>query len=234
CDDAEAPSAVRWSRVLSSPAVERRQASGNGGAAATGGAADGRRPSSCTFVVEGSADNVSSANGITMGDVHGAVRPKTRPADGEETATATATATPSTAVENVYTYTAFEEVVTLQLTGGDPVPSLVDAKDDGERRLRATSSGLTILNHPDASSAPEASNKRAKSGVWPMGGEAGAWTAAADSSSAPGQQQQQQADSTTTPVDALSSMSIDAGVGALAAESVVAAAAAPAVADGGA
>ncbi|CAM9480585.1 unnamed protein product, partial [Ectocarpus sp. 13 AM-2016] len=214
CDDAEAPSA--------------RQASGNGGAA------DGRGPRSFTFVVEGSADNVSSAKGITMGDVHGAVRPKTGPADGEETATATVT--PSTAVENVYTYTAFEEVVTLQLTGGDPVPSSVDAKDDGERRLRATSSGLTILNHPDTSSAPEASNKRAKSGVWPMGGEAGAWTAAADSSSAPGlqqqQQQQQQADSTTTPVEALSSMSIDGGVGAPVAESVVAAAAAPAVADG--
>ncbi|CBJ32591.1 conserved unknown protein [Ectocarpus siliculosus] len=217
-------------------APSARQASGDGGAAAAGGPADGRRPRSCIFVVEGSADNVSSAKGITMGDVHGAVRPKTGPADGEETATATATATatPPAAVENLYTDMAFEEVVSLQLTGGDPVPSLVDAKDDGERRLRATSSGVTILNHPAASSAPEASNKRAKSGVWPMGGEAGAWTAAADSSSTPGlQQQQQQAGSTTTPVEALSSMSIDAGVGAPAAESVVAAAA-PAAADGAA
>ncbi|CAB1103246.1 unnamed protein product [Ectocarpus sp. CCAP 1310/34] len=234
-DDAEAPSAVRWSRVLSSPAVEQRQASGDGGPAAAGGPADGRRPRSCTFVVEGSADNVSSAKGITMGDVHGAVRPKTGSADVEETATSTA-ALP-TAVENLYTYTAFEEVVTLQLTGGDPVPSLVDAKDDGERRLRATSSGLTVLNHPAASSAPEASNKRVKSGVWPMGGEAGAWTAAADSSSAPGlqqQQQQQQPGSKTTPVEALSSMSIDAGVGGPAAESVVASAAEPGVADGAA
>ncbi|CAM9972902.1 unnamed protein product, partial [Ectocarpus sp. 12 AP-2014] len=220
-DDAETPSA--------------RQASGDGGAAAAaaGGPADERRPRSCTFVVEGSANNVSSAKGITMGDVHGAVRPKTGPPDGEETATAT----PPTAVEDLYTYTAFEQVVTLQLTGGDPVPSSVDAKDDGERKLRATSSGLTILNHPAAPSAPEASNKRAKSGVWPMGGEAGAWTAAADSSSAPGlqqQQQQQQAGSTTTPVEALSSMSIDAGVGAPAADSVVAAGAAPVVADGAA
>ncbi|CAN0278458.1 unnamed protein product [Ectocarpus fasciculatus] len=172
-----------------------------------------------------------------MGDVHGAVRPKTGPAREEEEAATATGMPPPTAVENSYTDTAFAEVVSFELTGGeDPVSSLVDAKDDdGERRLRATSSGVTIL----AASAPEASNKRAKSGVWPMGGEAGDWTAAAataESPSAPGLQQppQQQAGS-TTPVEALSSMSIDAGVGAAAAESTVAAATAPAaVADGAA
>ncbi len=189
-DEGDLFSVGRWSRVLSCPAGGERLGYSPGrrgrGRGASSGAGRGRQLSGA-FVVASSADNVSSARGITMGDVRGSVRAKTGPAAGANAA-APAPPAPATAASteaSALTVTSGLETVSLKLTCGDPeevaaAAAAAAAAGSGgsgacgvgqrggggdERSLRAMSSA-SVLGAP----APEASYKRAKSGA--MTGEA--------------------------------------------------------------
>eukprot|EP00752_Nemacystus_decipiens_P017518 g15701.t1 len=185
-DAGDSPAAFRRTRVLSCPTTVVRGApspsrGGRGRGSSTGRAGGGRGPTSLNgaFVVAGSADNVSSARGITMGDVRGSVRSKTAPLEEEPVAVMAA---------NQYADTAVAEIISLKLTGGDPAEEGTEmgagpgiggySSFEEERMFRATSSAAAVLCAP---AAPEASNKRAKSGATVLNvshgaGDTGAWT----------------------------------------------------------
>lgn len=215
----ELVSAFRRTRVLSCPTTVRGTPSpsrGRRGRGSSAGGGGGRGPGlSGVFVVAGSADNVSSARGITMGDVHGSVRSKTAPVEEEPAAAAAAAV-------NLYADTAVAEIISLRLSGGDPEAAAGGgpggARDEEERMFRATSSAATVFCAP----APEASSKRAKSGATTLevsSGGVGAWMA----DKPPGAPQRQ-----PTPAESLSAMSIDKAAG-----KVAPAAVAPPAAGGG-
>ncbi|CAN0296087.1 unnamed protein product, partial [Hapterophycus canaliculatus] len=183
------------------------------------------------FVVTGSADNVSSARGITIGDINGAVRAKTAPeedqqapaqpsasAEAAEAAAAAVSTTVATATETAiaghYSDIATAKVVSMSLSGEEPKAGGTGPAGDtegdteGERTFRATSSGASFLCAP----VPAASNKRAKSGassaVGASLGEQAAWMTT-ETAAEPERPQPAHEEAHPTPAEALSSMSID-------------------------
>lgn len=153
-----------------------------------------------------------------MGDVRGSVRSKTAPLEEEPAAAAAATAA------SLYADTAVAEIVSLKLTGGDPGAGVGGQRGGEEERMfRATSSAAAVLCAP----APEASNKRAKSGATVLdvsngGGGAGGWMADKPTPAAAIQRP-------PTPAESLSAMSINKAAGG---EAVTTAAAATPAAGG--
>lgn len=152
-----------------------------------------------------------------MGDVHGSVRSKTTPPEeGDQQQQQPGMAAAAAAAANLhadtaaYADTAVPTIMSLKLTGedpvaGDPPAGAAGQLDGGERMFRASSSGVGLL----CALTPKASNKRAKSGAVTLespipNGGVGAWMA----DRPPGSPQRP-----PTPAESLSVMSINNSAG---------------------